>query len=192
MNPTRGNSSPDDAPPTSTRSEHTQVRNRLAYMSTRENSPSDHLCEIVPVKRPTRKVGRMHFESSQCPACVARNTCAKYGKRMLSDSVVVLHGPLCVASGTANGWLKKGGVADTQHTKLSWQAIQVEAKAVERAQQLRPEPPGAIPRTGRDTSTWLATCHFPFMASIFGNPRTSGGVLGVRYPPVSTLANRSK
>ncbi len=42
-----------------------RLRNRLAYMTTGENSPSDHLCRIVPVKRPTRKMGRQHFESGQ-------------------------------------------------------------------------------------------------------------------------------
>jgi hypothetical protein len=69
---------------------------------------------------------------------------------MLSDSVVVLHGPLGVASGTAYGWLKKGGVTDTQHTKLSWQAIQIQADAVEGAQQLRPEAKESnYPRTNR-------------------------------------------
>ena len=41
------------APPIRFRSAHTQLRNRLAYITTRENSPSDHLCQIVPVKRPS-------------------------------------------------------------------------------------------------------------------------------------------
>ena len=30
-----------------------RLRNRLASTTTRENSSSDHLCEIVPVKRPS-------------------------------------------------------------------------------------------------------------------------------------------
>jgi hypothetical protein len=45
------------APPTLFRSVDTQLRNRLAYMTTREHSPSDHLCQIVPVKCPFMNVG---------------------------------------------------------------------------------------------------------------------------------------
>ena len=41
------------APPRQFRFAHAPVRNRLASMTTRENSPSDHLCQIVPVKRPS-------------------------------------------------------------------------------------------------------------------------------------------
>jgi len=51
------------APPMRFRSAHTKLPNRVAYMTTRENSSSDHLCQIVPVKRPTRKVGRLHFDN---------------------------------------------------------------------------------------------------------------------------------
>jgi hypothetical protein len=40
-------------PPMRFRSAKAQLRNRLAHMATRENSPSDHLCQIVPVKRPS-------------------------------------------------------------------------------------------------------------------------------------------
>ena len=43
-------------PPMRFRSAHTQLRNRLAYMTTKENSPCDHLRQIVPVKRPSRKL----------------------------------------------------------------------------------------------------------------------------------------
>ena len=50
---------------------------------------------------------------------------------MLSDGVMVLHGPLGVARGTAYGWLPKGRVAHAQHPKLSGQAIQIQADAVE-------------------------------------------------------------
>jgi len=49
---------------------------------------------------------------------------------MLSDGMVVLNGPFRVASGTAYGWLAKGGVAHTQHARLSWQPIQIQADAV--------------------------------------------------------------
>jgi hypothetical protein len=38
------------------RSVDAQLRNRLAYMTTRENSPSDRLCRIVLVKRPSLKL----------------------------------------------------------------------------------------------------------------------------------------
>ena len=50
---------------------------------------------------------------------------------MLSDGMVVLDGPFGVASGTANGWCPERGVTDTQHAKLSWQSIQIQADAVE-------------------------------------------------------------
>ena len=50
---------------------------------------------------------------------------------MLSDGMVVLNGPSGVASGTAYGWLAKGGVAHTEHAKLGRQAIQIQADAVE-------------------------------------------------------------
>ena len=46
-------SSPFLTPPMRFHSTHTQLRNRLASTTTRENSSSDHLCEIVPVKRPS-------------------------------------------------------------------------------------------------------------------------------------------
>jgi hypothetical protein len=41
------------APPMRFRSAHTELRNRLAFITTRENSPSDRLCQIVPDKRPS-------------------------------------------------------------------------------------------------------------------------------------------
>ena len=44
-------------PPMRFRPTHRQLRNRLAYKATRENSASDHLCQIVPEKRPSRKIG---------------------------------------------------------------------------------------------------------------------------------------
>jgi hypothetical protein len=44
------------APPMRFRSAHTKLPNRVAYMTTRENSSSDHLCQIVPVKRASMKV----------------------------------------------------------------------------------------------------------------------------------------
>ena len=44
------------APPMRFGSAHTHLRNRLACMTTRDHSPSGHLCEIVPVKRPSMKV----------------------------------------------------------------------------------------------------------------------------------------
>jgi len=40
------------------RSAHTLLRNRWAYMTTREDSPSDHLGQIVPVKRPSAPESR--------------------------------------------------------------------------------------------------------------------------------------
>ena len=49
----------------------------------------------------------------------------------LGNRVMVLHGPLGVASGTANGWLTKAGVTDTEYPKLGGQAIQIQADAVE-------------------------------------------------------------
>jgi hypothetical protein len=45
------------------RSAHTQSRNRLAYMATREHSPSDYLCQIAAVKQAPWKIGRLRFES---------------------------------------------------------------------------------------------------------------------------------
>ena len=50
---------------------------------------------------------------------------------MLSDGMVVLHGPLGVASGAANGWRPQRGILHTQYSKLGWQAIQIQANAVE-------------------------------------------------------------
>ena len=44
---------------------------------------------------------------------------------------MVLHGPLRVPSGVANGWRPEGGVADAEHAELRGQAIQVQADAVE-------------------------------------------------------------
>jgi hypothetical protein len=48
------------------RSAHAQLRNRLAAVTTRENSPSDHLCQIVPEKRPSHagiQPTGMHYAS---------------------------------------------------------------------------------------------------------------------------------
>jgi hypothetical protein len=41
------------------RSAHTQLRNRLAYMATRENSPSEHPSRIGPGKQALRQVGQV-------------------------------------------------------------------------------------------------------------------------------------
>ena len=45
------------APPMQFRSVNAQLRNRPAYMATRENSPSEHLCQIVPVEQAFMNVG---------------------------------------------------------------------------------------------------------------------------------------
>jgi hypothetical protein len=64
-------------------------------------------------------------------AFVVRNTCPNFANYVLRDRVVVLGGPFGVASGTAYGWLAKSSVAHTEHAKLSRQAIQIQADAVE-------------------------------------------------------------
>ena len=43
------------------RSVHTLLRIRLAYMTTRENSPSARLCQIVPVKQASMKASGSTF-----------------------------------------------------------------------------------------------------------------------------------
>jgi len=45
--------------------------------------------------------------------------------------VVILYGEFHEAGGRPDSRLAKGGVADAQHAELSWQAIQVQANAVE-------------------------------------------------------------
>jgi hypothetical protein len=45
------------APPIRFRSANAQLRNRLACMATRENGPSGHLCQVVPVKQAFMNVG---------------------------------------------------------------------------------------------------------------------------------------
>jgi len=57
--------------------------------------------------------------------------CPDLGIYVLRNRVVVLDGPFGVARGTPDRWLANGGVTDTQHAKLSWQAIQIPANAVE-------------------------------------------------------------
>src|SRR6516225_2110072 len=47
-----------------------------------------------------------------------------YFEEGLGQDVMVLHGPLYVARGRADGRLTKGGVAHTQHAKLGGQATQ--------------------------------------------------------------------
>jgi hypothetical protein len=55
------------------RSGNTQLRNGLAFMTARENSPSDHLYEIVPEKRPSLleseavHCGRVDGWATTCP-----------------------------------------------------------------------------------------------------------------------------
>ena len=55
------------------RSVNAQLRNRLAYTTTRQNSPSGRLCQIVPVKRPSlpesepAQGGRVDGWVTSCP-----------------------------------------------------------------------------------------------------------------------------
>jgi len=69
-------------PPMRFRSLHTLLRNRLAYMARRENSPSEYLCQIVSEKRPSRlqsfKLPRNGALGSERILCVDRRPLGGY------------------------------------------------------------------------------------------------------------------
>ena len=65
------------------RSAHLLLRNRLAYMAARENSPSHHRCQIVPVKRPSTP----EFRRVQCSGQVDGETTSPTESRALTVTV---------------------------------------------------------------------------------------------------------
>jgi hypothetical protein len=74
------------------RSANAQLRNRLADMAASENSPSDHLCQIVPVKT--------SFYESEC------------GDGWMAELEKSLTSSPPLARILAYGWTRDRGVAE--------------------------------------------------------------------------------
>ncbi len=71
------------------RSVNARLRNRPTCMATRENGPSEHRCQIAPVKRPLRRPKGRVLDPQRWTCAGARGAlgvqCARFGRPLAAD-----------------------------------------------------------------------------------------------------------